>query len=289
MGSSRTVYSVRPEILSPLFAADGRQVLVFNGSHIAGGSAVSIMMLYERLRHAGIRPDYLVVEVLPACLTDAHPSVPFDWMTIADEPTLRPFFHPIEIGWRYVRPRVNACNNNRGELVHTFAPVLSDREATSNRFRKDVEALGGSRPNECMPISLTPEQVRQRTDAARAGYQPRLSRFAVAPNEVRAFDAILRTARADGTAAVLVLTPESSEYRNWYSATAEKDLADIMADARAEHGVPIINAREWLPDEDFYDGHHVMLSGADHFTRLLAERVLEPLVHDRLTYSVARK
>ena len=46
-----------------------------------------------------------------------------------------------------------------------------------------------------------------------------------------------------------------------------KDWVDAyIASVAAEFGVPILDARLWLEEDDFYDSHHVLKRGADKFT-----------------------
>src|SRR6266850_6378448 len=63
IGSSRTVMSFRPEILGALRTGDGAPVLAFNFSHLAAGPLMNLLA-YDRLRREGIRPKWLVVEVM---------------------------------------------------------------------------------------------------------------------------------------------------------------------------------------------------------------------------------
>jgi hypothetical protein len=276
LGSSRIAVGVRPEVLPPIYAPDGREVLVFNHSHLAADS-ISVLMGYQRLRRAGIRPDYLVVEVMPSCLTIKRPMLTFESMTLTDIPSVRRLFDPFEMSWRYVRPRLFQLHRNRTDFLRTVAPSSAEPACAC----QELGPLGGSCVGEVLFASATPEETRRRTEGSRAGYQPHLDPLVLADNQIRAVDTILRYARADGTKAVLIRTPESSDYRSWYGPTAEATMAAFVDERRARNKVPVVDARCWLPDEDFADGHHVFLAGADRFTRLLAERVLEPLIHDR--------
>src|SRR4051794_771274 len=64
VGGSGRVVGFRPGVLPPLPAAVGGPPLVFNFSHVAAGPVMNLMQI-RRLLRAGVRPDWLVVEVLP--------------------------------------------------------------------------------------------------------------------------------------------------------------------------------------------------------------------------------
>jgi len=83
---------------------------------------------------------------------------------------------------------------------------------------------------------------------------------------------VLALCRREQIPVVLVLTPEGSLFRGWYSPLAREGPRRLLEELRAAYGVPVIDGTEWLPDEDFTDGHHVNPDGAAAFTgRLLAE------------------
>jgi hypothetical protein len=88
---------------------------------------------------------------------------------------------------------------------------------------------------------------------------------------------LLECCRREQIPVVLVLTPESSVFRGWYSADALSAVRQMLSELSEAHGVRIIDSRQWLADTDFLDGHHVLASGAKIFTtRLLDE--LRPLL-----------
>jgi hypothetical protein len=72
--------------------------------------------------------------------------------------------------------------------------------------------------------------------------------------------------------------PESVEFRSWYTPETEAVAASLLADWEVSHGVSIINARTWLPDESFSDGFHLTPAGAVNFT---ARFVRDALPHWR--------
>jgi hypothetical protein len=69
--------------------------------------------------------------------------------------------------------------------------------------------------------------------------------------------------------------PESAEFRSWYPPEMLAAIDRFVAELSAEFGVPIVDARGWIADAEFSDGHHLLPSGAAVFTdRLAREPVL---------------
>jgi hypothetical protein len=58
-----------------------------------------------------------------------------------------------------------------------------------------------------------------------------------------------------------------------------------------ELSVPLVDARTWIDDDGFSDGHHALPSGADQYTERFAREVLgryRPMLHDWSGPVVAR-
>jgi hypothetical protein len=72
---------------------------------------------------------------------------------------------------------------------------------------------------------------------------------------------------------VLVLMPESSDFRTWYSPEGLAEARRLLAELRDGCGVPVIDASAWVPDDGFKDGHHLMEKGAEVFTTRLREEL----------------
>jgi hypothetical protein len=77
---------------------------------------------------------------------------------------------------------------------------------------------------------------------------------------------LLDLCRREKVPAALVLMPESSELRGWYSDEAKAAVRGLLDELRRDYGVEVIDANCWLADEDFEDGQHAVLHGADVFT-----------------------
>jgi hypothetical protein len=72
------------------------------------------------------------------------------------------------------------------------------------------------------------------------------------------------------------LTPESSEFRGSYSPAAVRLVDDYCGGLGREYGVPVVDARDWLPDEAFVDSHHVVRTWARPYTERLAREAVVP-------------
>src|SRR4051812_9913784 len=81
LGSSRTEVGLRPELMPP--STDGP--LVFNLAR-GGTSQVMNLLTLRRLLADGVRPDWLLLEVLPACLAEEGGDVTVPELTARDLP-----------------------------------------------------------------------------------------------------------------------------------------------------------------------------------------------------------
>ena len=73
----------------------------------------------------------------------------------------------------------------------------------------------------------------------------------------------------------LVLLPESEGFRALYPPATTQRLYAFLNGLCAENRCELIDARAWLPDTAFTDGHHMLKPGAETFSdRLVTEAVL---------------
>lgn len=69
---------------------------------------------------------------------------------------------------------------------------------------------------------------------------------------------------------MLVLLPIGSSFERLYGPPSESALQSFLTEMRREHAVSVIDARHWIGDEFFSDGHHLLPEGAIAFTDRLA-------------------
>jgi hypothetical protein len=254
-------------------------VLPFNFSHTGAGPLMSLMQ-YHRLRREGIRPDWLVLEVMPPAIVEEHPQMLRDCMTADDYPVLSRHLNPGYLGCRYALSRLPLWYQHRDRLLESTAAEWADRDALSASALQ-FAPLGGDQ--KYAPNQVTPERRSRGLAMAHKQYFDSMQQFEVSPQSDGAERELLGLCRADGVRVALLLTPEGSEFRSWYGPGADGRLLEWCASVSRDSGAPLIDGRRWLGDDCFYDSHHVVTHGAEAFTRRLEAEVLRPLVDDRLS------
>jgi hypothetical protein len=67
-------------------------------------------------------------------------------------------------------------------------------------------------------------------------------------------------------------------FRSLYSPATTDRLYRFLNQLHEEYRCGLVDARDWLPDSAFTDGHHMLHSGAEAFSdRLLREAILPQL------------
>jgi hypothetical protein len=87
---------------------------------------------------------------------------------------------------------------------------------------------------------------------------------------------MLDVCRCERIPVVVYLMPEASDIREWYTAEGEAILDEYLRDISQEYGVRVIDARDWLPDDAFADGHHLLPCGAAVFSTRFVHELTTP-------------
>jgi hypothetical protein len=275
-GSSRTLSALDGKSLDEQLSARFRRpTLAFNFGEPAAGPIANFLNL-RRLVAAGERPDLVLIEVLPPLMAAQQPLAVehrFLWAERlwADEVPLAVAygFPPAETRQGWEVSCVVPFYGLRFPIVGRLAP----------RWRTWALRFEGSRLTDDAGWlrselqTVTPQQYRYGLTRMREEYRDKFDglRFDGAP--AQALRDSLEFCSHQRLQVALVLMPESSEFRSWYSPTAQAELAEMLGRLTHEYGVPLIDARQWLGDESFTDGHHLLPSGAAAFTRRLGEEI----------------
>jgi hypothetical protein len=276
VGSSRLVTDFRPERLPDLEVGEREKLLTFNFSHTGAGPLINLMEI-RRLLRQGVRPRWLVVEVLPSMLATSGRSTAANLAAADDLPFL--FTHMPR--WKglgsYLHVRFMPSPRHYLAAAKEHGPAWAF--APSDPELAELGPLGGSTP---LKTEATPENVRRCTEEVRAQYYPGLQNFQISDVADQSLRELIELCRLEKIELVLVLTPESSEFRGWYPQSTEQMVQGYCEELRRRCAVSVIDARAWLPDEDFLDSHHALPHGAEIFTLRLGREVLEPLIRGTL-------
>lgn len=269
VGSSRLTMAFWPEVLPPLPTPRGQQLLCFNFSHLGSGPVMNLVLL-RRLLRQGIRPDWLLLEVMPPYLIHDGQVWLSNFMEAADLPLLLRYFPPVKTLGRYLFKRLVTGQECQTGLLRRYLPGLAapDPAATARR----VTDLGGP---VFLDAHLDRVELGQRAACAYRQYHDDLQHFHITPVADRAVRETLDLCRQHHIKAMLIVAPESSEFSRWYPPLARVEIDRYLSHVRRTYSVPLIDARTWLADSDFFDGHHVVLTGAWAFTQRLGREVLQ--------------
>jgi hypothetical protein len=81
--------------------------------------------------------------------------------------------------------------------------------------------------------------------------------------------------------------PEGKAFRRLYPPEAWSQIESLTLALSREFEAPVINAREWMRDDDFSDAHHLLDEGAARFTDRLGREGVQPLLQEWLSGSAA--
>jgi hypothetical protein len=268
LGSSRAEQGLRPGLLTDLSGDTGP--VVFNLAR-GGSSPLLHLVTLRRLLADGIRPDRVLLEVFPPSLVEDDEGIVLAKTTVRDLPVLCHY----PVGWGTYGDFLR----DRALLWHTYRRALLADYAPGGFSPRGWKYLWEERGGEWQDVSdgATPQERRDLTADARRRYFRKLQHFRVAAAADRALRDLLGLCREQGIEVVLFLMPEASEFRGWYAPATEHQLSEYLASLRREYGTPLIDARRWMADDDFWDSHHLLRGGAAAFTRRFAAEGLQGL------------
>lgn len=279
LGSSRTTAGIRGDILSEQLGEQlpGRPV-AFNFG-VTGAGPVTHLINLRRLLKEGVRPGFVLIEILPPMLNGRGPNAEAGrltaqklWLDDVDLLVSR-FGHAPELRDQWFLGWPVPFYEHRYPLVSRLGPSLIpypdrlDWVYTLDRF-------GSPREQKRERTTSEPRLVR----AALDDYSNRLADFTIGGTACSGIKGLLDLCRSQGIAAALLLMPEGQEFRALYQPSVWRQIETHLEALSQTYHVPVINARAWLPDACFVDSHHLLPSGARQFSRRLAQESLVPLI-----------
>jgi hypothetical protein len=280
IGSSRTVYGLRGQVAEPWLAQRlGRPVVLFNMGFHAAGPMLNRLNL-ERLFNAGVRPDLVLVEVLPALLTQQPLISELMPSRISVSRLCRGEMRLLSRLAARERPDLDEewwtsqfapLSAHRFSILTAIAPNLIGPAVRTNNYI-------GADESGWLPLPRRSAEMERRA-LARADFEYRgaLRVFQLSPRILATVGETLQRCRQQGIPAAMVLMPEGPTFRGWYPAAVHEQIDEALADLSQECDAPLLDVRECVAEDGFLDSHHLYPEGAARFTRRLAE-LIEPLL-----------
>jgi hypothetical protein len=237
-------------------------------------------MMFRRFLDDGVRPDLVVVEVMPHFLTcpkgtDAgaeENSLHAARLTCAELPRAASYCRQPS---RFVGPWLLSrlvpsyhCQAELREFAGVDAPTTPDRP-----YGRDSHGLH----THARLVAGTPQQTSAFTTAWIESSRRSLEGDRFTDEARRSVRDLLTLCRTECRQTVLLAPPVRSEVLRVMPKLAELRAAELAAIA-AECNVPSIDARRWLDDGDFFDAVHVQAIGVEHYSDRIGRDVLAPIL-----------
>jgi hypothetical protein len=280
-GSSRTGQGLRPETLPAGWQGARRAPILYNFG-LTGAADVTEMLCLHRLLRQGVRPNCLVIEVLPVLLHQETAETAYEenwWFQVhrvqaGDLGRLRRYsIQTCRLYGTWLEERLAASSADRYCILSYYLPRWLPQEV-----RKDGwQTLDRSGWLGYGPVRFDPEEHERAMERARQTYLPALDRFHISPIPDQALRDMLEVCRRRCIPTVLLLMPEETRFRDWYSAASRQLIEGYLAGLSEHYKAPIIDARRWATDTSFADGHHLLPESAAQFTRRFANELMQRL------------
>jgi hypothetical protein len=281
LGSSRSANLFRPTPPGP-----EPDPLVFNFATLYTGPVREVQVL-RRLLTRGVRPRWVVAEVWAPFLTQRGG---FAEEIYIGEHDLQPVDAPV-VGHYFARPRpaygklaegaLAPAFSHRAQLLAAYSPFLDRPGPTPGDWSYPdlrVEGFGWLPVPEPKP---DPWLLRAHLEKYAEVLREVLADFRVSPVADGALRELIRTCADHGIGTALVLCPEHGAMRACCPPEVEARLEAYLGGLAREHGVLVVDTRDWMPDEDFFDSRHVLPHAAAPYTERFGREVLRPLTQGR--------
>ncbi len=277
IGGSRPQMGLSPEHLG--LGHGPADPLVFDLVQ-SGTVPVGVRLNAARTFAAGLRPDFVLLEVLPPVLVgpeSVEGPLPPERLGVADLARSLPYHsQPARTVGTWALARAAPASSLRVPLLAHWglADAIPAGPAHSDFLWRDMRPSGWS---PYYPATWTAADWEPRLAATRKAYTRMLAGRAIRPENDRAIADALADCRARGVKAALFAMPESAGFRAVYSPGLRAHLAAHIAALAREHGVPVFDASNWdYPEAAYMDGHHLLGPAAEAFSRRFGRECVGP-------------
>ncbi len=277
LGSSRVAMGFRPDCLQTSQSPTYNAATVFNFALCGAGPIMELVCLH-RLLADGIHPDKLVVEIWPPLLTqqfyEDHEAKLLDAnlkrFRARDLPVLCRYHpQPRDACLRWSKEQLLSQSYSLG-FLEEYAPRLVPQTMRNDSAYRHMDDWGHLQV-EGYQNTVDSETFRQRVKVTWDAIGPGLKPFRLSSALDQAQRDLLQLARQEKIPVLLVIMPEPVPVRALYPRTALDQIAKYLLHLQEEFAVAVVDARDWVPDDGFADGHHMTPAGATCFTRRFDE------------------
>lgn len=261
LGSSRTRLALRAGQMRVDYR--GQAAVCFNFGIPGAGPTMQLVCLRRLLAH-GVRPSVIYVELLPALYSGGTCRPLEDSMIDASRLTAA------EMSWA-VRYFSHPSKAVRTWLSAALLPVRAHHGGLQTLDRNGPSCYTGDAHGWQPQITAVDSPARARlTELTVNQYRGAMAEPRLAAGKQQAIVDLLWTCRQERIEAVLVLLPESESFRKLRVPEAAGQFELFLAQLTDLFQTPLVDARPWLEEEYFFDGHHTLPEGAAIFTDRLA-------------------
>jgi hypothetical protein len=285
LGSSRSANLFRPS--PPRAPSDP---LLFNFATLASGPVRHLQML-RRLLAQGIRPQGLVVEVWPPFLNQRPGFAEEEFirerdLRLTDAPLLaRYFVHPWPSYAKLVEGTLLPAYSYRTRLLDHYDPFRRGQvQLVPGNWADPPLRAAGSEGFGWLAVMVPrpgPAELQRSLARAREYIREHLDAFEIRPVADSALHELLETCTRHAIRPALVLLPEHTAVRDSYPPGVRARVDAYLADVARQEGVPVIDTRGWLSDDEFLDAIHALPQAAGPYTERFGHEVIQPLLEGR--------
>jgi hypothetical protein len=284
LGTSRTGNGFDAgQAQAELTAMLGHPVGAFNWGIPAAGPVCNLIHL-KRILSDGHRPSHLLLEIFPPSLA----TIPGESVTYEDR-----FLEGINLDWseldrigEYGIPAERLREQRQSVLI---SPWFSLRMRIVGRLRPTMlpyhlrydwsrsPDINGWNPLVFDNVSEELRAAGIKRTREEFGYL--LEHATLNEGAVRAFREMLTAIHKEGIPVAIVRMPDGTNLRDLHPPLMNARFDRFLNDLTAEYGCRVYDTREWMADDAFMDGTHLLRKGAEAYTRRLVREAIEPFVN----------
>jgi hypothetical protein len=285
LGSSMTGLGFDPSSLESVRPGSAGGPVVYNFAINSCGVVVQLLCL-RRLLSEGIRPDCVLLEAHPWFLLrryNQHADVhyfPVQRLCQEDLAVIARFDPRAgELLGDWEGRRWQPWFSHRQNLQNYFLPSWVDRKKREELWWYFTDRNGWEQLPHAMARArgLAPGVL----EASIRYHVKVLNSQPVDDTFLRVYRELIDTCRQFKITAALVRMPETRVMREGLSPAARRRIDAAYTGLGSQTGVPVLDGRAWVADEDLFDGFHMTPRGAATFSRELERQFLGPHVFRR--------